>query len=86
MKKEEQIKQLKLLMQRLDDGTTVDAGVILKNPASAYTCAELAGREWETFFRGHPQLLGLSGDLPEPGSFLTTSDFGIPILATRGRD
>jgi phenylpropionate dioxygenase-like ring-hydroxylating dioxygenase large terminal subunit len=86
MKKEEQIKQLKLLMQRLDDGTTVDAGVILKNPASAYTCAELASREWETFFRGHPQLLGLSGDLPAPGSFLTTSDFGIPILATRGRD
>ena len=86
MKKEEQIKQLKLLMQRLDDGTTVDAGTIMKNPVSSYTCPEMAQKEWDLFFRGHPQLLGLSADLPEPGSFLTTTDFGVPVLATRGRD
>jgi phenylpropionate dioxygenase-like ring-hydroxylating dioxygenase large terminal subunit len=83
MKKEEQIKQLKLLMKRLDDDTNVDAGFMLKNPASAYTCPDLAQKEWDTFFRGSPQLLGLTADLPEPGSFLTTSDFGVPVLATR---
>ena len=33
-----------------------------------------------------PQCLGLSGDLPEPGSFLTNDDLGIPILATRDAD
>jgi phenylpropionate dioxygenase-like ring-hydroxylating dioxygenase large terminal subunit len=86
MKKAEQIRLLKLLMQRLDDGTTVDAGVMLKNPTDVYTCPDLAVQEWDTFFRGHPQVIGLSGDLPEPGSFITTSDFGVPVLATRGAD
>jgi hypothetical protein len=56
MLKAEQIKQLKLLMQRLDDGTTVDAGVMLQNPARVYTCPELAQKEWDGFFRGHPHL------------------------------
>jgi len=83
MKKEEQVRLLKLLMQRLDHGTNVDAGFMLKNPASVYTCPEMAKKEWDTFFRGHPQMVGLSADLPEHGSFLTTNDFGVPVLATR---
>lgn len=32
------------------------------------------------------QLIGLSGSLPEPGSYLTVYDFGVPILATRDKD
>lgn len=83
MQKEEQVRLLKLLMQRLDDGTNVDAGGIRKNPASVYTCPDLAAKEWQTFFRNHPQWIGLSADLPAPGDFLTTSDFGIPVLAVR---
>jgi len=51
MKKDEQVRLLKLLMQRLDDGTTVDAGRMLKNPTSVYTCPDMAQKEWETFFR-----------------------------------
>jgi phenylpropionate dioxygenase-like ring-hydroxylating dioxygenase large terminal subunit len=49
-------------------------------------CAEQAAREREVFFQNHPQLIGLSHDLPEPGSFLTLDDFGTPILATRDKD
>ena len=67
MEKQEQIRLVRELMQRLDDGTNVDAGVVLRNPSSAYTCPDLAAREWQTFFRTHPQVIGLSGDLPEPG-------------------
>ena len=85
MKTEEQIRVIELLMQRLDEGKNVDAGGLRKNPAEVYRCPELAAREWETFFRGHPQLIGLSADLPEPGSFLTCSDFGVPVLATRDK-
>ena len=83
MKRDEQIRVIELLMQRLDDGTNVDAGCLKKNPTDVYRNPELATREWDSFFRHHPQVLGLSADLPEPGSFLTTSDFGVPILATR---
>ena len=70
----------------LDEDTNIDAGVQLRNPASAYTCRDLATREWEVFFRNHPQLIGLTSDLPQPGSFITTDDFGVPVLATRDAD
>ena len=86
MRQETRIEIIAELMRQLDERVNVDAGVQYRNPASAYTCPELAEREWETFFKNHPQLIGLSGDLPRPGSFLTVDDFGIPLLATRDAD
>ncbi len=83
MRRHEQIAQLRKLIARIDGRTTVDAGGFRKTPTRVYVDPELAEREWEAFFRGHPQLIGLSGDLPEPGSFLTLDDLGTPILATR---
>ena len=53
---------------------------------SAYVCPEIAAKEWDLLFQNHPQLIGLSGDLPEPCSFLTFDDFGTPVLATRDRE
>ncbi len=86
MKTEEQIRLIDLLLQRLDTGQTVDAGGLRRNPAEVYRCPELAAREWQRFFREHPQLIGMSADLPEPGSFLTCREFGVPVLATRDAD
>lgn len=83
MRHEQQVRILKELMWQLDEGVNANAGGLRKNPVSAYTCPDLAEKEWQTFFRGHPQVLGFSGDLPEPGTFLTNNDLGIPILATR---
>ena len=70
-------------MAQLDSGTNVDAGGIRLNPPEAYTSRELAAREKREFFDRRPVLLGLSADLPEPGAFLTSDDFRVPILATR---
>ena len=81
-----QVKILKELLRQLDNGVNVDAGVQMRIPASAYTCPDLASREWNTFFRAHPQMVGLSGDLPNPGSYLTVDDFGVSVLATRDDD
>lgn len=85
MQHDEQVRSLKLLMSRLDSDTNVDAGGIRRNPANAYTCEELAGREWETLFRSHPQVVGMTGDLPASGDFFTRNDFGTPILCTRDK-
>jgi len=71
------------LMRQLDERENVDAGVVLRNPVEVYTSRDLAGKEWTKFFEEYPQVIGLSGDLPEKGSFLTVDEFGIPILATR---
>ncbi len=86
MRRDEQVRVVEGLMKHLDDGTNVDAGRQLRNPVSGYTCGDIAAREWESFFQGHPHVLGLSADLPEPRSFFTSSDLGKPILCTRARD
>lgn len=83
MKRAEQIRLLEELMEKVASGTNVSSGVTLKNPSKSYWCPELAEREWKTFFRNHPQIIGMSGDLPERGSFFTLDDFGAPVLATR---
>ena len=74
MKHALQVEILKTLMQQLDEGKNVDAGVQYRMQTSSYVCPELAAKEWSSFFRNHPQLVGLSQDLPEPGSFFTMDD------------
>ena len=86
MKQTLQIEVIKELLDHIDHHRTVDAGSVVANPASSYTCEKLAAREWDAFFQNHPQVLGCSGDLPKPGSYMTTDDFGVPILATRDQN
>lgn len=81
-----QVELLKELQRQLAQGVNADAGGLRKNPVSAYTCPDIAKREYEAFFAAHPQIIGLSGELPEPGSFVTLDDFGVSILATRDAD
>jgi nitrite reductase/ring-hydroxylating ferredoxin subunit len=86
MRHDEQVRLIKQLCAHLDAGTTDDAGGVRRLPTSDYTDPQLAEREWTELFLATPQCVGLSSDLPEPGSFLTVQDLGIPILATRDRD
>ena len=83
MRHEEQVRLIKQLCAHLDAGTNVDAGGLRRLETSAYTDPGIAEREWTEWFQATPQLIGLTGDLPEPGSFLTNDDLGVPILATR---
>lgn len=86
MRHDEQVRLIKQLLAHLDAGTNVDAGGLRRNPTDAYTDPAQAETEWREWFVGMPQLIGMSGDLPEPGSFLTNNDYGLPILATRDSD
>ena len=83
MLRDEQIRLLKGLIHYQESGTNVDAGGIIQNPSSTYTCEERFEKEWNTFFKNYPQIVGMTGDLPEPGTFFTREDFGMPLLATR---
>ena len=85
MKKVEQQRIIKLLMDHVDQGTNVDAGQVLKNPVASYTDAAVAKTEWQRFFQDYPQILGFSSDLPAPGSFFTSEELGKPILCTRDK-
>lgn len=81
-----QVDIIKGLMHYLDTDTNVDAGGQVRNPVSSYTCPDMAAREWREFFQDYPQVLGLSGDLPKPGTFFTSTDLGKPVLCTRDED
>jgi phenylpropionate dioxygenase-like ring-hydroxylating dioxygenase large terminal subunit len=82
----DQIAQMKTLMARLDSGTNVDAGGFRQNPTSVYCDPELAARERDEFFVNHPQMIGVSGDLPDSNSFITVNELSVRILATRDGD
>ncbi len=81
-----QVTILKELMSQLDEARNIDAGIQYRMPTTSYVCPEQAVAEQKAFFQNHPQLIGLSGDLPEPGAFFTMDDFGTPVLATRDKD
>lgn len=86
MQHDTQVRLLNELLDRVEQKRNHDAGCTVLNPVSAYTSTELAAREWDLFFRSHPQVIGLSGDLPESGSYFALEDFGVPVLATRDAD
>ena len=86
MEHKKQVEILKEVMRQLDKGDTADAGCHYQLSTSTYTCPDLAQREYRDLFQEHPQMIGLSKDLPEPGSYLTLDDFGTPILATRDKN
>ncbi|MEM9573165.1 MAG: aromatic ring-hydroxylating dioxygenase subunit alpha [Pseudomonadota bacterium] len=85
MDQSKQVSILKELLRQIDTGENADAGVQYKVPTSIYADPALAKQEWEQFYKNHPQMIGLSGDLPEPNSFLTLNDFGVPVIATRDK-
>ena len=76
MRHDVQVALMKQLIERLDAGTNVDAGQIRAQSTSTYTDPAQAERERQLFFRGTAQCVGLSGDLPQPGSFITSNDVG----------
>ena len=86
MRQDEQVRVIRNLMKHIDHDTNVDAGGVRRIQASEYTSVERAEIEWATFFRSHAQVIGMSGDLPRPKSFLTVDDFGVPVLATRDQE
>lgn len=86
MKQSMQVEVLKELLHQIDTNTTCDAGKIVINRTNVYTDSALAEREWKAFFDEHPQVIGLSAELPQSGSYFSNADLGIPILATRDQN
>jgi phenylpropionate dioxygenase-like ring-hydroxylating dioxygenase large terminal subunit len=78
-----QIEIIDELFRQRDQGVNVDAGQQMLHDARVYSCPERAEQEWQQLFTQHPQVIGLSADLPADNSYCTVDDFGLPILATR---
>ena len=75
------------LMSRLIDHIVNDSSDEYKDsitePASFFTDPERFEKERQQFFLDTPQLIGFSGSVSEPDSFMTVECMGIPIVVTR---
>lgn len=76
---------MKQLIERLYANTNVDAGRIRAQSTSTCTDPAQAERQAATVFRGTTQCVGLSDDLPEPGSFITSNEVGLPRVEAVAR-
>ncbi|XOV85816.1 MAG: SRPBCC family protein [Pseudomonadota bacterium] len=83
---EEQQRILNQLQNGLAHNTTAFAEGIIRAPVTDLICTDLLAKEQQVFFKETPLLLGLSGDLPGPDTYLATSETGTPILLTRDHE
>ena len=83
MRHEEQVKQVRKLLDYIESGSTSMAAAVYHNDVSNYTCALRAQKEHEVLFRTQPLLIGLSCEIPASGDYLTDDFSGVPILLVR---
>ncbi len=86
MQRNTQIEIGREMLSALREQRTSLAEALYLNPVADYTCVEQAALERERLFRANPLILALTGDLPEPGDYLTNDFTGSPILLVRGDD
>ncbi len=67
-------------------GTTAEAPSVLQESIAFFTDPDLYAREFKKLFLETPLTLCMSNELPEPGSFRTFDDLGVPIVVVRGKD
>ena len=74
------------LVENVASGTTAVSAAVLHENADFYRDAARYADEQRTFFRQMPVVACLSSELPEPGSFKTFDEAGLPIVLSRGKD
>ena len=74
------------LLDLLDGKTTTRADRAVEIDAARYVDPERFAHERRRLFLEYPQVVGLSCDLPEPGSWSTQDVAGVPVLLVRGED
>ena len=74
------------LLELLEGKTTTRAERALELDAARYVDPERFAHERRRLFLEFPQVVGLSCDLPEPGSWSTQEVAGVPVLLVRAED
>ena len=85
MRHETQVDLAEQILAHLDAKTTDQLDTVTINPIAAYTCQKRLAKEQE-LLRTEPIMMGLSCLLPEPRSYLTDDNTGVPILLMRDSD
>ena len=83
MQRDQQIAEVKTLLNLVANNTTALANSVMKIDVGEYTDPDLFAREKTELFRNYPQFVGPSCLLPEAGDYFAFDDTGIPILIVR---
>ncbi len=73
-------------LEHFQHKTTDQAEQIMPMGIDAYTDPQRYQQELSRIFKGLPICLGLSLELPEPGSYLAINALDVPVLVVRGTD
>ncbi len=74
------------MLDHVENGTTDQADEVLTVPSAAYSDPDIWQQEMDLIFKKVPLMVGLSNELPEPGSFKTLEILDQPLLVTRQKD
>ena len=77
---------VKAILKHTVDGTTDMQPELMRNPVTTYTDPNVLAKEVDVLFRKFPIIMGHSEQLPDPGSYITNDDLGVPILITRNSE
>ncbi len=86
MQRQQQIEELKVLMDLVDRNTTALADRVMEIDVREYYDPQQFQREKTELFRNYPQFVGPSCMIPEVGDYFAFDDTGIPILIVRHSD
>jgi len=86
MERANRIAIARALLDLLEGKTTARAEHPIELDAARYVDPERFAHERRRLFLEFPQVVGLSCDLPEPGSWSTQDVAGVPVLLVRGED
>ena len=71
------------MLDYVENKRTDQAAKTLAVPSKSYTDPEVWQREMDLIFKRLPIMVGLSVEVPEPGSFKTLAMLGLPLLISR---
>jgi len=83
MQHEGLVEEVKLLMDLVENKTTVMADSVMEIDVNEYTNPEQFEREKLELFRNYAQFVGPTCLIPNPGDYYAFDDIGIPILIVR---
>jgi len=86
MEHSKQVAILHELISHVEAGTTARTAEVRWNRGEVYASPARLELEKERLFDVYPLVVGLSGDVPDPGSFIAEDAAGTPFILARGRD
>ena len=86
MNREQETQIIRTLLEHHGRGESRKAGDMATVSVDVYHSAAIHDLERDILFRRHPQCVGLSKDLPGPGSYCARSDLAVPTVLTRDGD